>query len=126
MRRNFINMRVIIAALIGAVLGFVGSRILFVGSALSLLPWGFFGLINGIFSRRKKEALMSGVVYGFILSFIFMVAGYNGSRSLLTVIPFFILLGIFGAVCGGVLGMVGFYSKKAKTSVFRLRMKRYK
>ncbi len=98
---------VVVGAVVGVVLGFVGSKFLFVGSGLSLAPWALVGLATGIYSKSRKEALIAGAVYGFILSFVFMLSGYNGNRSTFSVLPFFILLGIFGAVCGAILGLIG-------------------
>lgn len=105
-------MRFVIALLVGSLLGFIGSKILFVGSALSLIPWGLIGLANGMYARNKKESMFSGAVYGFFLTLIFMISGYNGQRPIFIVLPFFILLGFFGAFCGLLLGIIGFLLKR--------------
>ncbi len=99
--------KLVVSGLIGSIFGVIGSRFIFVGSALSLIPWGITGLIIGFWSKSAKEAVLNGSVYGFLLSFIFMVSGYSGSAALLSRIPFFIILGIVGAICGGVLGIIG-------------------
>ena len=36
-----------------------------------------------------------------------MIAGYSGSAPLVTRVPFFVLLGLFGAPCGFLLGLAG-------------------
>lgn len=100
-------MRLLLGMLIGLMLGIIGSRIFFVGSSISLLPWGIVGLGVGLFSRSKREALFNGASYGFVLTFIFMLSGYSGMRPVFSVMPFFALLGLFGALCGGILGVVG-------------------
>lgn len=38
-----------------------------------------------------------------------MVAGYEGEAPLISRFPFFALLGLVGAVCGIVLGLVGLF-----------------
>jgi hypothetical protein len=96
----------IIAIAVGAVLGVVGARILFVGSWLSLVPWTIAGLLLGVWCERR-EWLWVGALYGFFLTFIFMVAGYSGSASVLSRLPFFALIGVFGAACGLALALVG-------------------
>jgi hypothetical protein len=47
--------------------------------------------------------------FGFVLSFVFMIAGYSGPAPLVSRLPFFAILGVFGGACGLVLGVVGFW-----------------
>ena len=103
--------KLIVSLIVGAVLGGIGSKVLFVGSALSLIPWTIVGLLLGYWSE-KRGMIVNGAAYGFALAFIFMVAGYTGSASLISRLPFFALLGLFGAVCGAVLGWLGNLAKK--------------
>jgi NhaP-type Na+/H+ or K+/H+ antiporter len=51
------------------------------------------------------------VVYGFSLSFAFLVADYNGTPSLVSRFPFFVILSLFGAACGLALSALGYYLK---------------
>lgn len=104
-------MRFLIVGILGALLGVINSRFIFVGSGISLIPWGILGLFVGWMARSKKEALLSGIVYGFVLSFAFMATGYTGSAPFVTRIPFFTILGLFGALCGAILGIVGLLLK---------------
>jgi hypothetical protein len=90
----------------GAVLGVIGARVLFVGSWLSLIPWAFVGIALGYWSW-KRQAIINGAVFGFVLSFTFMIAGYSGNASIISKLPFFALIGVVGAVCGCVLGIIG-------------------
>jgi hypothetical protein len=98
--------KAVVSAIVGSLLGIIGSRYLFVGSALSLIPWTIAGLAIGAWSE-KRASMVNGAVYGFTLSFVFMIAGYTGTASLLSRLPFFALLGLFGALCGFVLGILG-------------------
>ena len=102
--------KLIASSVIGFLLGFIGSRYFFVGSWLSLVPWGIAGLAIGYWSQRR-EALINGGIYGFVLAFVFMIAGYTGSASLISRLPFFAILGIVGGVCGLILGWLGFLLK---------------
>lgn len=104
----------VVSALIGVLLGIIGSRFLFVGSALSLIPWGIVGLLLGWFSKNRKKAKINGIIYGFFLCFSFMIAGYSGSAPLLTRMPFFAVLGLFGSVCGLILAIIGNLGKKLR------------
>jgi hypothetical protein len=97
----------LVAALVGIALGIIGSRYLFVGSALSLIPWGIAGLLFGMWCPTYRQAFAIGALYGFLLAFSFMMAGYGGSAPMFTRLPFFAILGLVGAVCGMVLGVIG-------------------
>jgi hypothetical protein len=99
--------RTIVSICIGALLGIVGARYLLAGSALSLVPWSIAGICIGCFNDRRG-AMINGAVYGFVLAFAFMCAGYKGAQPLLMRVPFFLLLGAIGAVCGFALGNLGF------------------
>ena len=104
MKKTFVSI------VVGSLLGIIGSRFLFVGSALSLIPWAIAGLAIGAWCN-KRESMIYGAVYGFALTFVFMIAGYTGIASLLSRLPFFALLGLFGASCGFVLCILGYLLK---------------
>jgi hypothetical protein len=98
-----------VAFIIGVVIGAAGPQYVFLG-AYSLIPWGLVAVALGLWGNRR-EALKSGAVYGFSLSFAFLVAGYNGTPSLVSRFPFFVILSLFGAVCGLALSALGYYLK---------------
>lgn len=106
--------KLLVSIIVGAILGIVGSRFLFVGSWHSLIIWGIVGLVIGYWSSNRKEALINGSVFGFVLSFVFMLAGYAGSAPILTRTPFFAILGIFGSVCGFILAFIGNVLRKLR------------
>ena len=97
--------RLVVAVLIGAALGVIGARYLFVGSWLSLVPWTIAGLALGHVPDRRR-ALGIGAAFGFALFFAFMVAGYTGTRPMLGRMPFFAIVGVVGAIYGGAVGFV--------------------
>src|ERR1700687_3492260 len=100
------------AVLVGIVLGVVASRYLLVGSWLSLIPWGIVGLLFGWWCHGYRDGMTVGAVYGFLLAFSFMIAGYQGAATLISRLPFFAGLGLFGALCGVGLGVVGAFARK--------------
>jgi hypothetical protein len=104
-------LKAIVSAFVGAVLGIIGARYLFVGSALSLIPWGAAGLLIGLWTNRPLQALGDGGLYGFVLSFVFMASGYSGSAALITRLPFFAILGLVGAICGAGLACGAWFLK---------------
>lgn len=93
----------LIAVLAGAVLGYTG------GPAQVLIVWAIIGLVLGYFSATRRTVIASGLLFGFIVSFMFMVAGYAGEAPVYTHFLPFAALGVFGAVCGIILSISGHY-----------------
>jgi len=105
-------MKLMVAIVMGTALGILASRYLLVGSWMSLILWAIAGLALGYWCQRR-EAMINGTVYGFVLAFIFMISGYSGNASLISRLPFFAVLGLVGAVCGFVLGFLGSLGREA-------------
>ena len=59
-----------VSIIVGTLLGIIGARYVFVGSWLSLVPWGIVGLAIGYWGNRRV-ALTNGAAYGFMLAFAF-------------------------------------------------------
>ncbi len=104
-------LKTITGMIVGALLGVLGSRYLFVGSAVSLIVWGIAGLLLGYWSDTRRQSMINGGLSGFVLCFVFMLAGYTGSESVTSLFPFFALLGLVGAVCGLIWSWIGFFLK---------------
>jgi hypothetical protein len=100
-------MGVLAAALVGALLGFLGARVLWVGSGLSLVPWAVVGAAIGAWGRSKRQAAVRGAAYGFALAYVFMLAGYDGEAAIHTRLAPFLLFALFGALCGAMLAAGG-------------------
>ena len=100
-----------VSIIAGSFLGVIASRYLLVGSWLSLIPWGIVGLAIGYWSQRR-EWLIIGSCYGFALAFVFMITGYAGNAPLISRLPFFAVLGLFGGLGGLLMGLVGFEIKR--------------
>lgn len=101
--------KAVISVISGIFLGFLASKIHIQG--FTLIPWGLAAIILGYYSNNRKEATINGASYGFLLGFVFMIAAYNGSDPLINKIPFFILMGIFSAICAMVLTIIGYFVK---------------
>lgn len=101
--------KIVVAFIVGVIIGAAGPQYAILGW-YSLIPWGLAAVALGTWGN-KREAFKSGAIYGFSLSFAFLVAGYTGTRSLVSRFPFFVILALFGAVCGLALSAVGYYLK---------------
>lgn len=97
--------QIIVAAGFGMLLGILGAHVLWL-AIWTLVPWGLAGAELGYWWNDRRPAL-PGAVFGFALSFSFMVAGYLGKDSLLSRIPPFAMLGLVGGLCGLSLAIVG-------------------
>ena len=106
-RRAPAGWRYIGLAVLGTVLGVLGARYVFVGSGLSLLPRGLVAVLVGVFAPARGAAVAGAAVYGFSLAFAFMVAGYDGTATLVSRLPFFAVLGLVGAGCAALLALAG-------------------
>ena len=101
----------VVAFIVGVIIGAAGSAYspVFLGW-YSLIPWGLVAVALGTWGNRP-EVLKNGAIYGFTLSFAFLVSGYNGVPSLVSRFPFFVILSLFGALCGLALSALGHYLK---------------
>ncbi len=98
----------VVAILVGAILGVLGARVLFVNSALSLVPWSVAGLALGaVYAGDRWRTRVVGAAYGFALAYAFMVASYDGTSAVASKLLPFLPFGAFGAICGTLLAVVG-------------------
>ena len=96
-----------VAAATGLVLGFLGARVVLIGSGLSLVVWAVAGVALGLCCPTGRLAAAVGALFGFVLAFTFMVAGYDGAAPLVTRLAPFAVLGLVGAGCGAAAAWVG-------------------
>lgn len=96
-----------VAAVVGVALGVLGARVIFVGSWLTLIPWGAAGLALGARVRRARSAAVVGALYGYLLTMAFMVAGYTGSPSIMSRLPAFAIVAFVGALGGLMTAILG-------------------
>jgi hypothetical protein len=97
----------VLALAVGALLGYLGARVVLVGSGLSLIPWALAGLALGACCASRRLAAAAGGLFGFALAFTFMATGYDGSAPLHTRLIPFAVLGVVGAICGTALALLG-------------------
>lgn len=91
---------------LGGVCGFLKTNAL-----LTLAPWAAAGLLIGYFAGGLRSALVPGALFGFVASFVYLLLGYNGSRPVYTILPFFLFASLFGAFCGACLGAGGAFAR---------------
>jgi len=72
----------------------------------TLVPWGLAAVALG-YRANRATAVVAGALYGFVLCFVFTLATYGGAAPAITRVPFFMTLGLVGAVCGLLLALLG-------------------
>jgi hypothetical protein len=107
--------KILASILAGSCLGVLGARYLFVGSWLSLVPWTIVGLGFGVWAQHKQWRIL-GALYGFFLFLVFTIAGYSGTASVSSRVPFFLIIGIVGSIFGFVTGWLGSVIRKKISS----------
>jgi hypothetical protein len=108
--------RVVVAAVIGVVLGFVSARYLPQGNPLVTLPWGAVALILGALASRRRQALLAGAVLGFTASYAYLWADDTQPLSLTTGLRLALIIFVpatFGLICGAAAGWLGLLAAKA-------------
>jgi hypothetical protein len=97
---------VLVAALVGVAAGYIG------GPVYILIPWAIIGLALGALSAARGAALLLGGIFGFAASYTFVIHGYAGIQPLVTLLAPFVIFGLIGAVCGLILGIVGYAARQ--------------
>jgi hypothetical protein len=90
-----------VSLIVGLALGLIGGPVQILGA------WAIAGLLIGAMSNGFKPAALNGAAFGFVLSYVFMIHGYNGTDPIATRLLPFVLLGLFGAICGLGLAVIG-------------------
>lgn len=96
----------VVGLLLGGVCGFLKTNAL-----LTLAPWAAAGLLIGYLAGDVRSALAPAALFGFVASLVYLLLGYNGSRPIYTILPFFVLASLFGAFCGVSLGVGGAFAR---------------
>ena len=93
------------AVALGVLLGWTVAHILSL-QWWTLVPWGLAAVALG-YRASRPTAVEAGALYGFVLCFVFTLATYGGAAPAITRVPFFMTLGLVGAVCGLLLALLG-------------------
>jgi hypothetical protein len=64
-------------------------------------------VLVGVLAPTRRAAVAEAATYGFSLAFTFMVAGYDGTATLISRLPLFAVLGLVGAGYAALLALAG-------------------
>ncbi len=91
-------LRIIVVVALGIAFGLIGARFVFVGSWLSLIPWGVVCLVIGLSTRSWPATLLLGAVFGVTVVLAFEIFGYQGTGPLTRALPLFVAISFAGGI----------------------------
>src|SRR5206468_12488499 len=98
-------LRVGTAVALGLLLGWAATHALSL-QWWTLVPWGLAAVALGYRANRAR-ATIAGALYGFVLCFVFTLAGYGGAAPPISHRPLFTALGLRRAVWGVLPALLG-------------------
>ncbi|HEY2583020.1 MAG TPA: hypothetical protein VGI43_14500 [Mucilaginibacter sp.] len=72
----------------------------------NVIPWAIAALIIGLTSKNRRDSLINGAIFGYILFLLYIFIGYKGKTDV-SVVFHFILFDILFSFLGAVAGAVG-------------------
>ncbi len=86
------------------------------GMIFSLTALGLTAAVIGAVSLDRRSGTSHGALFGFLVTYTFMVASYGGPTDSMMLfraaLLFFPLISVFGALCGAIFGFTGALSRK--------------
>ncbi len=98
----------ILLILVAALIGFLSSRI--VVGWYTTIPWMLGTLSVGYLAANRREALLNGALFGYMIFVVYMPSVYRGAsdtKSILMFIGFVLAFSLIGAIAGIVGGFLG-------------------
>ncbi|HVW16348.1 MAG TPA: DUF5518 domain-containing protein [Mucilaginibacter sp.] len=95
------------------VLGVLSSR--FVVGWYTTIPWVIATPIVGYLSKTRRDSLINGGLFGYVLFLAYTSSVYRGktdTKSILTFIGFTLLFSLVGAIAGVAGGFIGNWMKQ--------------
>ncbi len=101
------SLTVLIAAIAGILCGLVCTYPAQLGPIPSIIIWTAGGILVGLLVRGSR-IILPGIVYGVVLSFVFLLSRFGGSLSKLPKYLLFVsAMSIAGAIGGVVSAFIG-------------------
>jgi hypothetical protein len=108
--------RALLVAAVAIAMAFVSARFLFDASMLNVMPWGILAFATAFLAASRREALLFGATFGFVVSYAFLWFDNTGEKTLgrvLILIPLIVAPALFGALCGVLMAWVGWAVRRA-------------
>lgn len=108
---------ILIIILVALVMAFISSHYLFNGSVINAFIWGILAFATSFIAKTKKESLIFGGVFGFVVSYSFLWFDDKSisASKIAILIPLIVLPALFGMFCGILAAWVGWKTKELKS-----------
>jgi len=106
-------MKKIIMSLLGVALGI--ATYYFMYGWYDVFPWAVVALIIGYTSNIRRDSIINGSVFGYVLFLVYVFLGYKnktGIEGMIRFVVFDMLFSLVGAICGAVGAYLGNLVKK--------------
>jgi len=80
-----------------------------------VFPWAVVALIIGYTSNSRRDSIINGSVFGYVLFLVYVFLGYKnktGIEGMIRFVVFDMLFSLVGAICGAVGAYLGNLVKK--------------
>jgi len=80
-----------------------------------VFPWAVVALIIGYTSNSRRDSIINGAIFGYVLFLVYIFLGYKnktGIEGMIRFILFDMLFNLVGAICGAVGAYLGNLVKK--------------
>jgi hypothetical protein len=88
-----------------AILLSIASYYLFYGW-YDVFPWAIAALIIGFTSKNRRNSIINGAIFGYLLFLVYIYLGYKGKTDTSSFIKF-ILFDLFFSLVGALAGIIG-------------------
>lgn len=116
--RSSVAGRAVLVAGVAIVMALASAKLLFGGSMLNVVPWGILAFATAFLAASRRESLLFGAVFGFVVSYAFLWFDNSGEKTLgrvLVLIPLVVAPALFGALCGLILAWLGWMLRRASS-----------
>jgi len=106
-------MKKIIMSLLGVAVGIVTYYFMY--GWYDIFPWAIVALIIGYAIKTRRESIINGAIFGYLLFLVYIYLGYKGKTDTSDMIKFILfdmLFSLVGAICGAVGAYLGNLIKK--------------
>jgi hypothetical protein len=100
------NAILIASPLVGIACGLVSHLSFLEGKWLNLVLWGVVGVVLGLFASGRRQVVWAGVLFGFCMTVVFLISGFQGNPNQL---PAFLVLTLVLSVVGVAGGLVSVF-----------------
>jgi lipopolysaccharide export LptBFGC system permease protein LptF len=86
---------------------------------INVIPWAIVALCIGYISNGRRDTIINGAIFGYLLFFVYIMIGYGGKTDTKTIITFilfalvFSLIGLLAGICGAFFGHLA--NQRSKT-----------